>query len=124
MERDLITPSWETRSPAVAAMSSGSAGKLPPAQSGLELSEKGVLVTAFKAYRNRNGILLRLWEQAGRDSDCRVQLPAGLQVTKAQPCDLRGLRTGDPIAVRGGSLNVPVKKYAPVSLDLEMSLSK
>jgi hypothetical protein len=119
VERDLITPSWETRNRAVAATFDGSAGKLPPAQSGLELSEKGVLVTAFQAFRNGNGILLRLWEQAGDDRECHVRLPAGLEVTRAQPCDLRGQVIGDPIAVRRGSLNVPVKKYAPVSLALD-----
>ncbi len=119
-ERDLITPSWETRSRAMAAMFNGPAGKLSPMQTGLELSEKGILVTAFEAYQNGNGILLRLWEQAGLDSNCRVQLPAGLQVTEAQPCDLRGSIIGDPIGVHGGSLNVSVKKYAPVSLSLDL----
>lgn len=120
VERDLITPSWETRCQAVAATFDGPAGRLPPAQTGLELSEKGVLVNAFEAYQSGNGMLLRLWEQAGRDNNCRIQLPAGLQVTKAQPCNLRGSIIGDPIGVRAGSLNVPVKEYAPVSLSLDL----
>ena len=124
VERDLITPSRETRSRAMAAMFDGSAGNLTPAQSGVELSEKGVLVTAFEAYPNGNGILLRLWEQAGVDRECRVQLPAGLRVTEAQPCDLRGLAVGAPIRVHKGSLNVSLKDYAPYSLSLQTSRNR
>jgi len=122
-ERELITPSWETRNCAVAVVFHGMAGKLPPEQTGLELSEKGVLVTAFGPNPDGDGILLRLWEQAGRDCDCRVHLPIGLGVTEAQPCDLRGEPLGNPIRVHEGSLDVPLKHYAPFSLILGTSSS-
>ena len=122
-ERGLITPSWETRNRAVAVVFHGSAGKRPPEQTGLELSEKGVLVTAFGPNPDGDGILLRLWEQAGRDCDCRIRLPAGLRIAKAQPCDLRGRPLGNPIRVHESSLDVPLKHYAPFSLILGTSAS-
>jgi len=124
VERDLITPSWEARTNCMAIYADGLAGKLPPAQSGLELSAKGVLATAFGPNPDGKGVLLRLWEQTGRDRNCRIRLPAGLRVTKAQPCDLRGRPLGDPIGVHEGRLNVPLKHYAPVSLILKRSLDE
>jgi alpha-mannosidase len=116
IEADLITPSWEARSPCRAAYFDGPAGTLPPSQSGIELSRKGVLVTAFGPNPDGDGILLRLWEQSGEDGPCRVRLPKGMDVAAAQPCDLRGRPRGEPIPVRDGSINVKLTHFAPVSL--------
>ena len=46
-EENLVVPSWESRSRCLAVMVDGPAGTLPPEQSGLVLSRKGVLVTSF-----------------------------------------------------------------------------
>ncbi|HUT93581.1 MAG TPA: glycoside hydrolase family 38 C-terminal domain-containing protein [Thermoguttaceae bacterium] len=119
IEADLITPSWEARSPCKAAFFDGPAGTLPPSQSGIELSRKGVLVTAFGPNPDGDGMLLRLWEQAGEDGPCRVRLPGGMSVSQAQPCDLRGRPQGDPIPVREGQIEVPLRHFAPASLILD-----
>jgi hypothetical protein len=119
IEADLLTPSWEARSPCTAAYFDGPAGTLPPSQSGIELSRKGVLVTAFGPNPDGEGILLRLWEQSGEDGICRVRLPKGMDVAKAQPCDLRGRPRGDPLPVRDGSIKVELTHFAPVSLLLD-----
>ncbi len=118
-EADLITPSWQTRSRAQAAACDGSPGKLPPMQSGVELSRKGVLLTALGKNPDGDGILLRLWEQAGRDGACRVRLPKGLHAVKAQPCNLRGQPQGNAIPVQDGTVAVPLKRFAPSSLILK-----
>jgi hypothetical protein len=119
IEADLITPSWEARCPAKAAFFEGPAGPLPPSQAGIQLSRKGVLVTAFGPNPDGHGILLRLWEQAGEDGVCHVRLPQGMNVSKAQPCDLRGREQGPPIAVRDGRIEVPLTHFAPASLILK-----
>ncbi|NQT15051.1 MAG: hypothetical protein HQ582_20005, partial [Planctomycetes bacterium] len=118
IEADLVTPGWEARSRAEAAFFDGPAGVLPPSRSGIELSRKGVLVTAFGPNPDGEGILLRLWEQGGEDGICRVRLPDGIDVTRAQPCDLRGRPQGDAIPVENNSIDVPLTHYAPVSLIL------
>jgi len=120
-EKDLITPAWEARSVPQARQVTGPPGKLPPTCSGLELSRKGVLVTAFGPTPDGNGILLRLWEQAGQEGPCRIRLPKGLAAAQAQPCDLRGQPQGRPIPIRDGSLEIPLPHYAPASLILTNS---
>jgi hypothetical protein len=118
-EKNLITPAWEARTPLQAAYFDGPPGKLPPAQAGLELSRKGVLVTAFGPNPDGEGLLLRLWEQAGADGPVRVRLPDGLKQAKIQPCDLRGRPLGDPIPNRDGAFDVSLTHFAPVSLLLD-----
>ena len=115
-ESDLVTPAWEARSPMLAAAMDGPAGSLPPVQTGLQLSRKGVLVTAFGANPDGKGTILRLWEQAGRDGPCEVRLPEGLRPESVQPCDLRGRVQGEPIPVLDGQFRVPVTHYAPTTL--------
>jgi hypothetical protein len=118
-QSDLITPSLEARTPLLAADATGQGGKLPATGSGLALSRRGVQVTAFGPNPDGPGSLLRLWELSGASGPCRVQLPVGMTVTRAQPIDLRGRPDGEAIAVRQGGFEAPLKAFAPLSLRLE-----
>ena len=95
------------------------AGKLPASQQGLELSQKGVLVTAFGTNPDGPGTLLRLWEYAGNSGACRVRLPSGMNAKTVQPVDLRGGSFGSPIAVADGVLEIPLHGFAPASFVIE-----
>jgi hypothetical protein len=119
LEADLITPAWEARSPLQAAMLAGPAGPLPPVHSGIELSRKGVLVTALGPNPDGNGTLLRLWEQSGEGGLCQVRLPEPLRNATLQPCDLRGRPQGEPIAPREGRHDIPLAPFAPASFLLK-----
>ena len=114
-EAGLITPAWEARNPLLAAAADGPAGPLAPLGSGIELSRRGVLVTALGANPDGQGLLLRLWEQAGEDGPCRVRLPGPLHVAALQPCDLRGRPQGPPLLPRDGCFDVPLVHFAPAS---------
>jgi hypothetical protein len=116
----LFTPGEEARFPLEAAYFDGAAGKLPPDRAGIRLSREGVKVTALGPNPDGDGLVLRLWEQSGRDGDCRVSLPAEWKVESVQPCDLRGRAQGGPIPVRDGSFAVPLTHYAPVTLLFDM----
>jgi hypothetical protein len=117
-EPALITPSLEARNSLLAAAADGAAGPMPPTRSGVELSRKGIMVTAFGTNPDGQGTLLRLWEQAGESGPFTVRLPEGMNVKQAQPVDLRGRSVGKPIPIRNGTLNVPVAAFAPISLIL------
>lgn len=114
----LITPSLEARSPLLAGTADGAPGPLPPAQRGLELSRKGVLVSAFGSNPDGKDTLLRLWEYAGRGGSCRVRLPSGLEARIAQSVNLRGETTGQPLAVKNGAFTANLKAFAPSSFVL------
>ncbi|MCY3022276.1 MAG: hypothetical protein NTW87_24965 [Planctomycetota bacterium] len=116
-EASLITPCLEARSPLLAAFADGPAGKLPATQSGLELSRKGVQVTAFGPNPDGDGTLLRLWELAGSSGNCDVRLPR--DVKTVQPVDLRGRPAGQPMSVKGRTFAVPLRAFAPASFLIE-----
>ncbi|OHB82147.1 MAG: hypothetical protein A2V98_00855 [Planctomycetes bacterium RBG_16_64_12] len=117
-EADLITPSLEARVPPIAAKTDGPPGSLPPMQSGVEISRKGVQVTALGPNPDGEGIILRLWEQAGQDGVCTVKLPEALQGHKARLCDLRGRPRETRIVICNGLLDVPLTHFAPTSVVL------
>ena len=119
-EPSLITPALEARNPLLATVADGAPGTLPASRRGLELSRKGIAVTAFGTNPDGVGTVLRLWEQAGQSGKVTVRLPEAASAKQAQPVDLRGRPVGKPIPVRNGSFKVEVGAFAPVSLVLDI----
>ncbi len=120
----LVTPSLEARYPLLAAVADGDvirsaihgkAGTLPATQKGVELSARGVLVTALGLNPDGPGTVLRLWEYAGTGGSCEVRLPAGLGVDEVQPVTLRGEPVGTPIPVKNGEFTANLTAFAPAS---------
>ena len=107
-ETSLIRPALEARFPMVGrtAPEFEKRGKQPTEASGLELSRRDVLVTSFGIDPHSGKLMLRLWEQAGKDGPCVITFPEGLSVSAAQPCDLRGRPLGEPLPVDGHRLKV------------------
>ena len=106
--------------PLIAAKASGTGGSLPKESAGVELSRKGVLVTAFGTDPDGNrGTLLRLWNQAESSGPLTVILPAGFKAAKARPVNLRGEPLGAPVAVQDGRFTFNLGKLKPASFILE-----
>jgi alpha-mannosidase len=116
-EGAVFTPSLEARVPLLAAAAEGPRGSLPIEGRGLELSRKGVMVTAFGPDPDGGkGTILRLWEVSGTAGSCRVRLPVGVQARSVQPVDLRGRPVGEAIEVEAdGSFAAPLKAFAPMT---------
>ncbi|MFV2065610.1 MAG: hypothetical protein ACC645_01420 [Pirellulales bacterium] len=119
-ERSLIRPALEARFPMVGKTTPDfqKRGNQPPEATGLQLSRRNVLVTSFGVDPGTQKLMLRLWEQAGKDGPCVITLPNGLAVQAVQPCDLRGRPVGDPLAVEAGRLQVDIRHNAPLNLEL------
>ncbi len=113
----LVVPSWEARVPLLAAVANGPAGTLPQIQSGLTLSRKGVLLTAFGPNPDGAGTVLRVWEQAGVTDELTVTLPGNYR--SAAPVNLRGEKLGQPVPIKSRALTFPLKAYAPASFILQ-----
>lgn len=112
----LATQALEARNPLQAVMAEGETGTLPSRHTGLQLSRKGVSITAFGADPDGNeGTLLRVWEQAGTSGTLTVTLPKGVTASQATPVNLRGEVKGDPVAVKSGKFEVDLAAYAPAS---------
>lgn len=111
----LVSHVENTRSPMLAAYAEGEGGSLPVSGKGLSVSEDGVIVTAYCDNYDGEGTLLRLWEQAGKDSECRVSIP-GSHYTHGVFCDLRGTATGEQFEITGDTFTIDIKAYAPVSV--------
>jgi len=115
-ERDLVTPSEETLAPLLSGLGNYQPGALPPSRTGLAVSRRGVIVTAFGPNPDGAGTLLRLWEVAGLNGDCTVTLPAAARAESVQAVDLRGRPTSARRPVHDSRMTVPVRAFAPLSL--------
>ncbi|MCY1719387.1 hypothetical protein OU798_03490 [Prolixibacteraceae bacterium Z1-6] len=113
----LQIPSFEARTPLLVAEADGKKGVLPAMQQGISLSRKGIEVTAFN--KREDGLLLRVWEQAGDSGELTITIPSEVKINKAQPVNLRGEKTGDSIAVKNGMFRFNLGKYAPASFILK-----
>ena len=123
MDQDVFftTQALETRNPLqVTILENGSMGTMPTKQSGIEVSRKGILITAFGADPDENpGTLLRVWEQAGISGKLSITLPKGMKVSSATPVNLRGEKKGAPIVVKSGKFSFDLGAYTPASFILE-----
>ncbi len=117
-EKSLITPALEKRHPMTATTGGGKGGNLPQKQSGIELSARGLLVTAFCPNPDGKGTILRLWEKTGKAGKVTVSLPAGSKFTAAHHCNLRGVETGPAIPVIANKIELTYQPYQPLSLIL------
>ena len=116
----LLQPALEARYPLQLATSSVTNGKLPVSQSGITLSQKGVVVTAFGTDPDgNNGTLLRLWEQAGKSGEVIVSFPKDWNFSQAIPVNLRGEQVGEPLVIRDGKMQIRMGKFAPASFILK-----
>ena len=109
----IIECALEARNPLLAVGATGSGGRLPAEQSGLSLSRKGIVVTAFGENPDGEGTLLRVWEMAGIAGDLTITLPG--KFTSATPVSLRGEKLGDTVPISNGTLTCDLPGFAPVS---------
>ena len=115
-ESGLITPTEETRQPLVGFYFDGKPGRLPATNKGIQLSQKGIVVTSF-APTPDNRYRLRLWEMAGNSGVCEIELPPVFK--SAQLCNLRDEPLPDAaFLIKDGKLKVNYKAYQPLTLML------
>jgi len=117
-EKSLITPALEHRNPSLATVGTGKGGSLPPTQPGIQLSNKGLQITAFGPNPDGEGTVLRIWEKAGKTGQTKITLPSGKKFTSAHPCNLRGIKTGEPIPIMNNTIEVSYSPFQPITLIL------
>jgi hypothetical protein len=113
---DLTVKSWEARTPLLAVGATGKGKILSAEKAGLTVSRKGVLVTAFGQNPDGQGTLLRVWDQTGKSGELGVTIPGKFKT--ATPVNLRGEKTGKPIAIQEENVTFNLSAYAPASFIL------
>jgi len=117
-EASFITPSEETRVPLMCVYTDGEKGNILTTQEGLTLSREGVLITSYR--KTKEGMELRLWEQSGKEGDCKVDLPIGSNYQWAYPSDLRGkIIDNEGIKISDNSFQLSIKANQPLSFILK-----
>lgn len=114
----LVTPGLNDRQPLVGVVSNKSGG-LPASSQGISTSRKGVRVSAFGKNPDGKGVILRVWEKAGKASELVVTLPPNSPWRSAIPCDLRGEPVGQVINIKEGVISTRIKANSPVSFILK-----
>ena len=93
-------------------------GPLPSGSSSLvEIDQSNVLLIGIKRAESGEGLLLRLWEIAGKPTTVQVRLPQ-VRFEKATACNLVEVRQ-NPLEVRDGTVHVPIRASGVASVLLE-----
>lgn len=115
-DSSLVVSATEARNPVLVGYAEGEPGEMPSEKTGIELSRKGVLLSAN--YNSKEGTVIRVWEQNGTSGLLTITLPEEMKAKKAIPVDLRGTITGNPIEVLDSKLVFHLNAYAPASFIL------
>jgi len=84
-------------------------GSLPREHSYISVSPDNVVLTAVKKAEDDNGLIFRVFEWAGKQSDVVFTLPKG--ATSATETDLMEKPTGSPLTISGDKVTVPIHPY-------------
>ncbi|MGA7685674.1 MAG: alpha-mannosidase [Terriglobales bacterium] len=94
-------------------------GALPAEHAFIEVKPENVVLTAVKKAEDDDGVILRFYEWAGRETDVKIQLPPGAQ--NAQDADLMERPIGE-LALQGGAVTVHTKPYEIKTVKVRFSL--
>jgi len=94
-------------------------GALPPEHAFLDVKPDNVVLTALKKAEDDDGVILRFYEWAGRDTDVKIQLPPGAK--SAQDADLMERPFAD-LSLQAGAVTVHTKPYEIKTLKLRFPL--
>jgi len=92
-------------------------GVLAPQHSFVQVRPDTVVVTALKKAEDDDGLILRFYEWAGRETDVHLQFPAGAQ--SASDTDLME-RPIAGLTVQDGSVTVHTKPYEIKTVKVQM----
>jgi len=93
------------------------AGALPTAHSYLSVAPENVVLTAVKKAEDDNGLIFRVFEWAGKQSDVTFTVPPG--ATAATETNLMEKSLGTPLPLSGGKVTVPIHPYEILSIRVD-----
>jgi alpha-mannosidase len=100
---------WEYDYPLQAVVTTAHGGSLPAEHSFASVDPDNVVLTAVKKAEDANGLIFRAYEWAGKDATVEFHVPSG--ATGATVTNLMEKPEGDPLAVTGDVVKVPIHPY-------------
>jgi alpha-mannosidase len=100
---------YEFNYPLTAVVTTAHAGALPPSHSFISVGPENVVLTAVKKAEDAKGLILRMYEWAGKDSTTEIKLPAG--ATGATVTNMQETPEGAALKVEAETLRVPIHPY-------------
>jgi alpha-mannosidase len=113
---------WEYNYPLQAAVTTAHAGSLPAEHSFASVSPENVVLTAVKKAEDQNGLginglILRVYEWAGKESTVEFHVPPG--ATGATVTNLMETAEGSALAVSGDVVKAPIKPYEILTIRVD-----
>ena len=100
---------WEYNYPLTATVTTAHAGALPAEHSFVRVDAENVVLTAVKKAEDSDGLILRMYEWAGKTATVAVHLPQG--ATGATVTNMMEKPEGAPLSVEGDMVKVAIKPY-------------
>jgi alpha-mannosidase len=92
-------------------------GSLPAEHSYLSVAPENVVLTAVKKAEDDNGLIFRVFEWAGKQSEVTFTVPPG--ATAATETNLMEKTVGTPLALSGDKVTIPIHPYEILSLRVD-----
>ncbi|MFP5236245.1 MAG: alpha-mannosidase [Acidobacteriota bacterium] len=108
---------WEYNYPLKAVVTTAHAGSLPAEHSFASVDPDNVVLTAVKKAEDANGLILRVYEWAGKSATVSFHVPPG--ATGATVTNLMEKPEGQPLQVNGDVVKAPIKPYEILTIRVD-----
>ncbi|QNI36700.1 alpha-mannosidase [Edaphobacter albus] len=92
-------------------------GSLPLEHSYIAVAPENVVLTAVKKAEDKNGLIFRVYEWAGKQSDVTFTVPPG--ATSATETNLMEKATGSPLAISGDKVTAHINPYEILTVRID-----
>jgi alpha-mannosidase len=112
-----IRHGYEYNYPLTAVVTTAHAGSLPAEHSFASVSPENLVLTAVKKAEDANGLILRAYEWAGKETTAEFHVPAG--ATSATVTNLMETPEGSPLAITGDVVKLPIHPYEILTIRVD-----
>jgi alpha-mannosidase len=108
---------YEYNYPLTAVVTTAHPGSLPASHSFASVAPENIVLTAVKKAEDTNGLILRVYEWAGKETTAEFHVPPG--ATSATVTNLMETPEGNPLAVVGDVVKAPIHPYEILTIRVD-----
>jgi alpha-mannosidase len=115
-DAETVRRGWEYNYPLTAVVTTAHGGELPAEYSFASVEPRNVVLTAVKKAEDADGLVLRAYEWAGKDSVAEFHVPKG--ATGATVTNLMETPEGEALKIEGDVVKVPIHPYEILTIEV------